>query len=104
MNNVCTSNLSMGESFDDYDDDAFAKILEKIENGKIFFLVYLNMSEKKMKSTICMRYIGKLATIILYFKIKYLACYCGTKSRRLNAYKQPIYSKIRFMFENMVAL
>lgn len=47
MNNVCTSNLSMGESFDDYDDDAFAKILEKIENGKIFFLVYLNMSEKK---------------------------------------------------------
>lgn len=47
MNNVCTSNLSMGESFDDYDDDAFAKILKKIENGKIFFLVYLNMSEKK---------------------------------------------------------
>lgn len=33
--------------------------------------------------------IGKLATIILHFKIKYLACtvVCETKSRRLNAFQ-----------------
>lgn len=68
-----------GESFDD-DDDAFARNkLGKIENGEIFFLVYLNMisntDEINHMQCMLLLHIGKLATIILHFKTKYLACY-----------------------------